>query len=463
MVLPAAFYQHMAKQRVRYVCQSCGATSPRWLGKCPGCGAWESYVEEAEAAPVPAKARGARSTATSAALVRLDEVEVGEEPRIVTGINEFDRVLGGGIMPGSIILVGGDPGVGKSTLMAQMCVGLGERSILYVTGEESLRQIKLRADRLNVSAEGLRLMAETNLDLIVRSIREMSPDVAIVDSIQTTYQPEIESAPGSVTQVRECTAVLMQLAKSSGVAIFVVGHVTKEGAIAGPKVLEHMVDTVLQFEGERTHLYRILRTAKNRYGSTNEIGVFEMGEQGLVEVANPSSVFLSERSYGASGSVVTATMEGTRPILVEAQALVTPTSYGVPQRSATGFDYKRLQMLLAVLEKRLGLGLGQYDVFVNIAGGVRVDDPAVDMAVASAIVSSFRDIPADSQTVVVGEIGLGGEIRTVAQVDQRIAEAAKLGFKSFVLPGSNTRKATRREGIELKGVSTVAAGIDAMV
>ncbi len=455
----------MAKQRVRYVCQSCGATSPRWLGKCPECGAWESYVEETEAAPVSAKARGARSTATSAALVRLDEVEVGEEPRIVTGINEFDRVLGGGIMPGSIILVGGDPGVGKSTLMAQMCVGLGERSILYVTGEESLRQIKLRADRLSVSAPGLRLMAETNLDLIVRSIREMSPDVAIVDSIQTTYQPEIESAPGSVTQVRECTAVLMQLAKSSGVAIFVVGHVTKEGAIAGPKVLEHMVDTVLQFEGERTHLYRILRTAKNRYGSTNEIGVFEMGEQGLVEVANPSSVFLSERSYGASGSVVTATMEGTRPILVEAQALVTPTSYGVPQRSATGFDYKRLQMLLAVLEKRLGLGLGlgQYDVFVNIAGGVRVDDPAVDMAVASAIVSSFRDIPADSQTVVVGEIGLGGEIRTVAQVDQRIAEAAKLGFKSFVLPGSNTRKATRREGIELKGVSTVAAGIDAMV
>lgn len=420
-------------------------------------------MEETAAAPVPAKARGARSTATSAALVRLDEVEVGEEPRIVTGINEFDRVLGGGIMPGSIILVGGDPGVGKSTLMAQMCVGLGERSILYVTGEESLRQIKLRADRLNVSASGLRLMAETNLDLIVRSIRDMSPDVAIVDSIQTTYQPEIESAPGSVTQVRECTAVLMQLAKSSGVAIFVVGHVTKEGAIAGPKVLEHMVDTVLQFEGERTHLYRILRTAKNRYGSTNEIGVFEMGEQGLVEVANPSSVFLSERSYGSSGSVVTATMEGTRPILVEAQALVTPTSYGVPQRSATGFDYKRLQMLLAVLEKRLGLGLGQYDVFVNIAGGVRVDDPAVDMAVASAIVSSFRDIPADSQTVVVGEIGLGGEIRTVAQVDQRIAEAAKLGFKSFVLPGSNTRKATRREGIELKGVSTVAAGIDAMV
>jgi DNA repair protein RadA/Sms len=420
-------------------------------------------VEETEAAPVPAKARGARSASTSANLVRLEDVAVGEEPRIVTGIDEFDRVLGGGIMPGSIILVGGDPGVGKSTLMAQMCAGLGERRVLYVTGEESLRQIKLRAERLEVGAPGLRLMAETNLDLIIRAIREMGPEVAIVDSIQTTYQPEIESAPGSVAQVRECTAVLMQLAKSSGVAIFVVGHVTKEGAIAGPKVLEHMVDTVLQFEGERTHLYRILRTAKNRYGSTNEIGVFEMGESGLVEVANPSSVFLSERSYGSSGSVVTSTMEGTRPILVEAQALVTPTSYGVPQRSATGFDYKRLQMLLAVLEKRMGLGMGQYDVFVNIAGGVRVDDPAVDLAVASAIVSSFRDIPADSQTVVVGEIGLGGEIRTVAQVDQRIAEAAKLGFKSFVLPGSNMKKAARRDGIELKGVSNVGAGIDAMI
>jgi DNA repair protein RadA/Sms len=453
----------MAKQRVRYVCQSCGAASARWLGRCPGCNAWESYVEETAAAPTPAKARGARSTATTTDVVTLDQVEVTEGARIITGIGEFDRVLGGGIMGGSIILVGGDPGVGKSTLMAQMCAGLDGRSILYVTGEESLRQIKLRAERLGVRNPGLKLLAETNLDLIVSTIRSLSPEIAIVDSIQTTYHPEIESAPGSVAQVRECTAVLMQLAKSSGVSIFVVGHVTKEGTIAGPKVLEHMVDTVLQFEGERTHLYRILRTAKNRYGSTNEIGVFEMAEEGLVEVTNPSSVFLSERSYGASGSVVAATLEGTRPILVEAQALVTPTSYGVPQRSATGFDYKRLQMLLAVLDKRLGLGLGQFDVFVNIAGGVRIDDPAVDLAVAGAIVSSFRDIPADSQTVVVGEIGLGGEIRTVAQVDQRIAEAAKLGFKSFVLPETNMKKGARRQGIELRGVGTIGAGIDAVL
>ncbi|KXK56174.1 MAG: DNA repair protein RadA [Chlorobi bacterium] len=453
----------MSKQRTRFVCQSCGAIASRWVGKCPSCGNWETYVEEVEAPAAPSGARGPRSATTRAEVVTLDQVSVQQEPRILTGIGEFDRVLGGGIMAGSIILVGGDPGVGKSTLMAQMCAGLKGRTILYITGEESLRQIKMRADRLGVNNPGVSLMTETNLALIVGTIRDLAPDVAIVDSIQTTYHPEIESAPGSVAQVRECTAALMQLAKTTGTSIFVVGHVTKEGTIAGPKVLEHMVDTVLQFEGERTHLYRILRTTKNRYGSTNEIGVFEMGEQGLVEVANPSSVFLSERSYGASGSVITATLEGSRPILVEAQALVTPTSYGVPQRSATGFDYKRLQMLLAVLEKRLGLGLGQYDVFVNIAGGVRVDDPAVDLAVAAAIVSSFRDVPAESEAVVIGEIGLGGEIRTVAQADQRIAEAAKLGFKTVVLPQANARKSTPRDGVELRPVAAVAFGIDAVV
>lgn len=453
----------MSKQRTRFVCQSCGAIASRWVGKCPSCGNWETYVEEMETPAAPSGARGPRSTTTRVEVVTLDQVSVQEELRILTGIGEFDRVLGGGIMAGSIILVGGDPGVGKSTLMAQMCAGLKERTILYITGEESLRQIKMRADRLGVYNSGVSLMTETNLSLIVGAIRDLAPEVAIVDSIQTTYHPEIESAPGSVAQVRECTAALMQLAKTTGTSIFIVGHVTKEGTIAGPKVLEHMVDTVLQFEGERTHLYRILRTTKNRYGSTNEIGVFEMGEQGLVEVANPSSVFLSERSFGASGSVITATLEGSRPILVEAQALVTPTSYGVPQRSATGFDYKRLQMLLAVLEKRLGLGLGQYDVFVNIAGGVRVDDPAVDLAVAAAIVSSFRDIPAESEAVVIGEIGLGGEIRTVVQADQRVAEAAKLGFKTVVLPEANARKTTPRDGVELRPVAAVAFGIDAVI
>ena len=451
----------MAKQRTRYTCTQCGATSPRWVGKCPECGAWESYTEEVLAGPAVAPKRGDRTAVrgTAAEVTRLDEVTVAREPRIPSGIRELDRVLGGGIVPGTFILVGGDPGVGKSTLMAQMCAGLTGRTILYITGEESLRQIKLRADRLGVVNDRLFLLAETNLETILASIRANSPEIVIVDSIQTVYDPAIESAPGSVVQVRECAATLMQFAKASGVAIFIVGHVTKEGSIAGPKVLEHMVDTVLQFEGERTHIYRILRTAKNRYGSTNEIGVFEMAEQGLVEVTNPSALFLSERSFGASGSVVAATLEGTRPILVEAQALVTPSSYGVPQRAATGFDYKRLQMLLAVLEKRLGLPLGQRDVFVNIAGGVRIDDPAVDLAVAAAIVSSFRDIPADSQTVVVGEIGLGGEIRAIAQIEQRIAEATKLGFRAIVLPSSNMKKAPKSGALELKAVGTVQEGI----
>ena len=455
----------MAKQRVRYTCSSCGATSPRWQGRCPECGAWESFTEEVIAAAAAAPKRGDRTAVRGVAadVVRLHDVEVASEPRITTGIRELDRVLGGGIVPGTFVLVGGDPGVGKSTLMAQMCAGLASRRILYITGEESLRQIKLRADRLGVDSPTLFLLAETNLETMLASIRANAPDIVIVDSIQTAYDPAIESAPGSVTQVRECAATLMQFAKSSGIAIFIVGHVTKEGSIAGPKVLEHMVDTVLQFEGERTHVYRILRTAKNRYGSTNEIGVFEMAESGLVEVTNPSALFLSERSFGASGSVVAATLEGTRPILVEAQALVTPSSYGVPQRAATGFDYKRLQMLLAVLEKRLGLPLGQRDVFVNIAGGVRIDDPAVDLAVASAIVSSFRDIPADSQTVVVGEIGLGGEIRAIAQIEQRVSEAAKLGFKAIVLPTSNMKKATRRSDIEMKDVGTIQQGIAAVL
>lgn len=453
----------MAKKRTKYVCNSCGATSPRWLGKCPNCDAWESYVEEMVTSAEPSKARGARSGSTGVQVSTLEEVSVEETTRMATGINEFDRVLGGGVMPGSIVLVGGDPGVGKSTLMAQMCAGLQQMPVLYITGEESLRQVKLRATRIGGDTSNLRLMAETNLELIIDAIRRESPGVVIVDSIQTVYHPQIESAPGSVSQVRECTAMLMRLAKEEGPAVFVVGHVTKEGAIAGPKVMEHMVDTVLQFEGERTHLYRILRTTKNRYGSTNEIGVFEMGEKGLEEVANPSALFLSERSYGASGSAVAATMEGTRPILVETQALVTSTSYGVPQRSATGFDYKRLQMILAVIQKRMGLRLGEHDVFVNIAGGVRVDDPAVDLAVATAIVSSFRDIPVDSSTVLVGEIGLGGEIRGVAHVPLRVAEAAKLGFEGIVVPTVNLKKIGSNPKLNLVGAATVLEGVNAVL
>ncbi len=454
----------MAKKRTKYVCNSCGATSPGWLGKCPNCGAWESYVEEIISAPESSKARGPRSGSTSVSVSTLSDVSVEESARLMTGITEFDRVLGGGVMPGSIILVGGDPGVGKSTLMAQMCAGLpADMPVLYITGEESLRQVKLRSARLGSEPAGLLLMAETNLDLIIDAINQQKPGVVIIDSIQTVYNPKIESAPGSVSQVRESTALLMRLAKENGPAIFVVGHVTKEGAIAGPKVLEHMVDTVLQFEGERTHLYRILRTTKNRYGSTNEIGVFEMGEKGLEEVSNPSALFLSERSYGASGSTVAATMEGSRPILVEAQALVTPSSYGVPQRTATGFDYKRLQMILAVIEKRMGMKLGEQDVFVNIAGGVRVDDPAVDLAVATAIVSSYRDIPADSSTVLVGEIGLGGEIRGVAHVPLRVAEGAKLGFEGIVVPKVNMGKLSKRDDLRLVGAATLHEGINAVL
>ena len=378
-----------------------------------------------------------------------------EEPRLKTNIVELDRVLGGGIMQGSIVLVAGDPGVGKSTIMAQMCMGLADKKIMYVTGEESLKQVKIRTQRIGQCDE-LLLLAETDLQTILNTAFSITPEVIIIDSIQTLNRDDLESASGSVTQVRECTASLMKYAKSSGTSVFLIGHVTKDGNIAGPKVLEHMVDTVLQFEGERTHIYRILRAVKNRFGSTNEIGVFEMKENGLKEVNNPSAIFLAERSYGSSGSSVTATLEGTRPILLEAQALVTKSSYGVPQRSATGFDYKRLQMIIAVLEKRLGLSLGTSDVFVNIAGGVRVDDTAVDAAVASAIVSSFRDIPTDSQSVIVGEVGLGGEIRAVSQIEQRISESIKLGFKTIIIPESNLKSITNKKGIQTEVVNTIS-------
>ena len=373
----------------------------------------------------------------------LAEIEHSNEERVLTGITELDRVLGGGIMQGSITLVGGDPGIGKSTLMLQMCARLGESKPLYVTGEESLQQIKSRASRLNLDFTNLRVLAETNVDDIIEAMRSEDAGVIIADSIQTMFRPDIESAPGSVAQVRECAALLMHAAKTLHKPVFLVGHVTKEGTIAGPKVLEHIVDTVLQFEGEHIYSYRILRAVKNRYGSTNEIGVFEMSEDGLQEVLNPSEVFLSQRNAGESGTAVTAAMEGSRPILGEVQALVTPTSYNQPQRSATGLDYRRLQMILAVLEKRLGLALGRHDVFVNIAGGLRLDDPAVDLGVAAAIVSSFRDIAIQADTALIGEIGLTGEVRAVVNIEQRVNEARKLGFQNIVLPESNMKRFTK--------------------
>lgn len=451
----------MAKIQSKYVCQSCAYESPRWLGKCPNCGEWNSFAEELRKNITLKK--GGRGQAHHAVLA-FDQVDTAEDQRIPTGINEFDRVLGGGIVRGSVVLIGGDPGVGKSTLMMQLASSVKNQKILYVSGEESLRQIKLRADRLQMPKDGsFFVLAETDIDQIAAAVEAASPDVLIVDSIQTMYRPQFESSPGSVGQVRECTAVFTRLAKEKSVSVFLIGHVTKEGVIAGPKVVEHMADTVLQFEGERQYAYRILRAMKNRFGSTNEIGVFEMREDGLHEVKNPSEVFLSQRLYGASGSTVVASIEGTRPILIEVQALVTSTSYGVPQRTTTGFDYRRLNLLLAVLDKRLGILLGQQDVFVNIAGGIRVDEPAVDLGIAVSIISSLRDVPVDSQTVAVGEIGLSGEVRAVHQIEKRIQEAAKLGFQRIVVPKNNLKVSTNLKGIEIIGVEQVEEAIKALV
>jgi DNA repair protein RadA/Sms len=427
----------MAKVITKYVCQSCGYVSPRWVGKCPNCQEWNTFVEEA---PPPLKLSrkpaGGRSHVEPVSLKDIDKEDV-ERQR--TGIAEFDRVLGGGLVGGSLLLLGGDPGIGKSTLMMQLALHMKESIVLYVTGEESLKQIKLRADRLRAAAaDNVLLFAETNLDLILDVIERGTPDLIIVDSIQTMYRPGLESAPGSVSQVRESSALLLRLAKTRNIPIFLVGHVTKEGMIAGPKVIEHMVDTVLQFEGEAHHTYRILRALKNRFGSTNEIGVFQMHDE-------------------------VASIEGSRPILIEVQALVTPTSYGVPQRNTTGFDIRRLSLLLAVLEKRVGLHLGTQDVFVNIAGGVKIDEPAVDVGIAASITSSLRDVPVDSTAVAVGEIGLGGEIRSIGNIDKRIQEAAKLGFKRVIAPENNLKGLKARSNLELVPVDHIDKAIQELL
>ena len=442
----------MSKLQSKYVCQNCGYESPRWVGKCPNCSEWNTFVEEL----VQKVSARKIVKGTSIKATPLNEVDIIEDQRLTTSIDEFDRVLGGGIVLGSVVLLGGDPGVGKSTLMMQLAAELKNSVVLYISGEESAKQIKLRAERLNFkSVDSFLVLAETNVDVIAEVIERTPPDVIIVDSIQTMFRPQFESSPGSVGQVRESTALFTRIAKDKSIPIFLIGHVTKEGVIAGPKIIEHMVDTVLQFEGERHYAYRILRAIKNRFGSTNEIGVFEMRDTGLHEVKNPSEVFLSERSFGASGSTVVASVEGTRPILIEVQALVTPTSYGVPQRNTTGLDYRRLGLLIAVLEKRLGIMLGQYDVFVNIAGGVRVDEPAVDLGIATSIISSLRDRSIDSQIVAVGEIGLGGEVRTVSQIEKRVQEAAKLGFQRILLPKNNLKGLLRSNGIELVGIERI--------
>lgn len=451
----------MAKATTKYVCQSCGYVSARWTGKCPNCNEWNTFVEEA---PIPLKVvRKSGGVASKLDAVPFDQVDSIEDVRFLTGLAEFDRVLGGGIVAGSVILLGGDPGIGKSTLMMQVALHLKEKVILYVTGEESPKQVKLRAQRLGKPTDAVQLLAETNLETIADVIDRSTPDLVIVDSIQTLYNPNLESAPGSVGQVRESTALLTRIAKTKQVPMILIGHVTKEGSIAGPRVIEHMVDAVLQFEGERHYSYRILRGIKNRFGSTNEIGIFEMHDTGLREVLNPSEIFLSERTYGASGAAVVASLEGTRPILIEVQALVSTSNYGMPQRTSTGLDLRRLQMLLAVLDKRVGINTGAHDVFVNVAGGIRIDEPAADLGIAAAIVSSLRDIPVDSQTVAVGEIGLGGEIRTIAHCDKRIQESAKLGFKTIIVPKANARKMKNAADITIIGVETIQEAIKHLV
>ncbi|MEO8209695.1 MAG: DNA repair protein RadA [bacterium] len=457
----------MSKLKSKYVCQNCGYSSVRWSGKCPECDTWNSMVEEIINIDKNKKNKINTHTLLKVnddSYKSLSDVLSINESRTLTHIKELDRVLGGGIVDGSVILIGGDPGIGKSTLMIQLAEKITGKKILYVSGEESASQIKLRADRFSYNLNNFFILSETNLDIIQAVIEKESPDIVIIDSIQTVYRGEIESAPGTVSQLRESTALLMNLAKSDNFSVFIVGHITKEGMIAGPKVLEHMVDVVLQFEGERTHSFRILRGIKNRFGSTNEIGIFEMTDLGLKEVLNPSEVFLSQRNYGASGCVISSSLEGTRPILIEVQALVTSSNYGIPQRTSMGFDYKKLNIIVAVLEKKLGIFLNRSDIFLNIAGGVKIDEPAIDLAVAMSIYSSFRDIPVDSETVVLGEVGLSGEVRTISYVERRIAEAAKLGFKKIIIPKGNLKNLNiTKFNTEVSGVEKIKDAVEKLI
>ncbi|MDZ4710891.1 MAG: DNA repair protein RadA [bacterium] len=454
----------MSKIKSKYVCQNCGYSSLKWSGKCPECGLWNTLTEEIISIDKKKSSGRALLKVNDDAYQSLSDVMSVGESRTQTRIAELDRVLGGGIVEGSVILIGGDPGIGKSTLMLQIAEHIGDKKFLYVSGEESAAQIKLRADRLSHSPKNFFILSETNLEIIRAVIEREDPDIVVIDSIQTVYRQDIESAPGTVSQLRESTALIMHLAKSKGFSVFIVGHITKEGMIAGPKVLEHMVDVVLQFEGERTHSFRILRGIKNRFGSTNEIGIFEMTDKGLKEVLNPSEVFLSQRNYGASGCVISSSLEGTRPILIEVQALVASSNYGIPQRTSMGFDYKKLNIIVAVLEKKLGLHLNKYDIFLNIAGGVKIDEPAIDLAVAMSIYSSFRDIPIDSETVVLGEIGLSGEVRTISYIERRITEAAKLGFKKIIIPKGNLKSLNTKNIVaEIIGVEKIKDAVEKLV
>ncbi len=445
----------MAKSRTLYYCRECGYESPKWMGQCPGCKEWNTFSEE----PVVKKtvSLGRNKAATHIQEPKsLSEVKTDEDERMPTGIREFDRVLGGGMVVGSLVLVGGDPGIGKSTLLLQMCRDMSakQHKILYVSGEESLRQIKMRAERLGVFSDSLRLLSETNLESIENAIEAMKPGIVVIDSIQTMYREDIAASPGSVSQVRETTGTLLRIAKGMGITVFIVGHVTKEGVVAGPRVLEHMVDTVLYFEGENNAAYRILRSVKNRFGSTNEIGVFEMRGDGLREVPNPSEFMLQGKPEGEPGSVVAASLEGTRPILIEVQALICQTNFNMPRRTAAGTDYNRVNLLMAVLEKRAGIMLAGCDAYINVAGGMRVNEPALDLGIVLAILSSYRNRPVDSGTIVFGEVGLTGEVRAVNMAESRVAEAARMGYTACILPESS-RENIRNPKLRLIGVRNV--------
>ena len=447
----------MAKIKTSFFCQNCGAQSAKWIGRCPACGEWNTYVEEVlqrDEVSTPGNWKATTSLQVAAKPRAIAEIRYQEEARVATADQELNRVLGGGIVPGSMVLIGGEPGIGKSTLMLQIALSLKRHRVLYISGEESEQQIKMRAERLGVHHPNCFILTETGTQNIFKQIEQLQPDLLIVDSIQTLHSAFIESGAGSISQVRECTAELLKFAKESGTPVFLIGHITKEGNLAGPKILEHMVDTVLQFEGDRHMTYRILRTTKNRFGSTSELGIYEMHSSGLREVNNPSEILLSQREENFSGITIGATLEGNRPLLIEVQSLVSPATYGTPQRSSTGFDAKRLNMLLAVLEKRSGFKLGSQDVFLNIAGGLKIEDPAIDLAVCASILSSFEDVAIPGTTCFAAEVGLSGEIRAVNRIDQRISEAEKLGFKEIYISKFNMKGTdVKRYGISIHAVS----------
>ena len=451
------------KEKTTFHCQTCGHQAPRWLGRCPDCGGWNSFKEE-RVASAP-KGRQSLVKAAVAVATPISDIEIVGEPRRSTGLGEFDRVLGGGVVPGSVMLIGGDPGIGKTTLLLQALPLLAEagEQVLYVSGEESPRQIKMRGQRLGIDGKHLLILGETSLEQILKAIQEVKPAAVVVDSIQTVYTEQLTSAPGSISQVQEVAGQLMWFAKRNNVPVFIIGHVTKEGAIAGPRLLEHIVDTVLYFEGDKSHSFRILRAVKNRFGSTNEIGVFEMKDGGLEEVSNPSELFLAERPQRSTGSVVVSSLEGTRPILVELQALVSSTNYPMPKRMANGVEANRLSLLLAVMEKRLGMHLSGQDVYVNVVGGIHIDEPAIDLGIVAAVTSSLRECPIDFTTLVMGEVGLGGEVRAISQAELRIREAAKMGFKRCLLPERNVAKLDPVEGIELVGIREVGDALDVVL